>query len=124
MKKKVYDASHFRSWNIRVADPISSCSRAKAAKTGNSDERHDDATDKKPDLQFSLAGDIYIAQCRPGFPQLLVNQDYERVAILDVWNAQIITTIPFVVHKLPVRPFWGSKMSAGVKVRTPPRSIG
>jgi hypothetical protein len=29
-----------------------------------------------------------------------------------------------MVHKPKVRPFWGSRMSHGVKVRTPPRSIG
>src|SRR5438874_6062709 len=33
------------------------------------------------------------------------------------------TNIP-LVPKPKVRPFWGSRMSHGVKVRTPPRSIG
>jgi hypothetical protein len=50
---------------------------------------------KQPDLLFLLTGDIYIAQRRPGSTQLLINQDYEGIALLDVWNAKIHTTIPF-----------------------------
>jgi hypothetical protein len=50
---------------------------------------------KQPDLLFALAGDIYRAQRRPGSTQLLINQDYKGIALLDVWKAQIHTTLPF-----------------------------
>ncbi len=50
---------------------------------------------KYPDMLFPLAGDVYKAQRRPGHAHLLVNQDYEGISVLDVWQQRIISTIPF-----------------------------
>jgi hypothetical protein len=50
---------------------------------------------KQPDLIFSLEGDIYKAQRRPGYAQLIINQDYSGISVLDVWNQQISSTVTF-----------------------------
>jgi hypothetical protein len=50
---------------------------------------------KQPDLLFTLEGDIYKAQRRPGSAQLLINQDYSGISVLDVWNQQMSSTRAF-----------------------------
>ena len=50
---------------------------------------------KQPDLIFMVEGDIYKAQRRPGYAQLLINQDYAGISVLDVWNQQISATRAF-----------------------------
>ena len=70
---------------------------------------------RQPDLLFPLAGDIYVAQRRPGSTQLLINQDYEGIAILDVWNTQVRTTIPFpaTFAEVPVIDNWCLRVDGG-----------
>ena len=50
---------------------------------------------KQPDLIFSLEGDIYKMQRRPGYAQLLINQNYAGISVLDIWNQQISSTVAF-----------------------------
>jgi hypothetical protein len=72
----------------------------------------------QPDLLFLLTGDIYRAQRRPGSTQLLINQAYEGIALLDVWNAKIQTTIPFPTPftQVPVINGWCLREDGGAVV--------
>jgi hypothetical protein len=73
---------------------------------------------KQPDLHFFLTGDIYRAQRRPGSAQLLINQAYEGIALLDVWKAKLHPTIPFpsTFTEVPIIDGWCLREDGGAVV--------
>jgi hypothetical protein len=52
----------------------------------------------QPDKQFTLSGDIYQVQQRPGHAEMVVNQDYSGISIVRVWEADTTVTFPFAAR--------------------------
>lgn len=50
---------------------------------------------RAPARSFVLPGDVYRVQRRPGHPQLVVNDGYEGIAVVDPWDGDVVARVPF-----------------------------